>query len=300
MAEGRKIARGRALIMTKLEKPQAISRLDEIIERLDAVMVARGDLGVEMPLEKVPGLQKRITRAARRLGKPVVIATQMLESMITSPVPTRAEVSDVATAVFEGADAVMLSAESASGQYPVEAVRTMNRIAEEVERDPIYWSIITAQRNEPEATGSDAIAAALAPDRRRAEPQGRHGLDLLGLDGAQARPRAPELDRAGPDAEARHGAPPRPRLGRAPDRHQGRERRRRHGVPGGEVRGARGDSPPSATASSSSPACPSGRPAPPTWCASSTSRRSTPRRREAAHFHHDRLRFSCDVRGRSS
>src|SRR5215210_4772012 len=160
VAEGRKMARGRALIMTKLEKPQAISRLDDILDASDAVMVARGDLGVEMPLEKVPGLQKRITRAARRLGKPVVIATQMLESMITSPVPTRAEVSDVATAVFEGADAVMLSAESASGQYPVEAVRTMNRIAEEVERDPIYWSIITAQRNEPEATGSDAIAAA--------------------------------------------------------------------------------------------------------------------------------------------
>jgi len=160
VAEGRKMARGRALIMTKLEKPQAISRLDDILDASDAVMVARGDLGVEMPLEKVPGLQKRITRAARRLGKPVVIATQMLESMITSPVPTRAEVSDVATAVFEGADAVMLSAESASGQYPVEAVRTMNRIAEEVERDPIYWSIITAQRNAPEATGSDAIAAA--------------------------------------------------------------------------------------------------------------------------------------------
>src|SRR5215211_7910131 len=151
VAEGRKMARGRALIMTKLEKPQAISRLDDILDASDAVMVARGDLGVEMPLEKVPGLQKRITRSARRLGKPVVIATQ---------VPTRAEVSDVATAVFEGADAVMLSAESASGQYPVEAVRTMNRIAEEVERDPIYWSIITAQRNEPEATGSDAIAAA--------------------------------------------------------------------------------------------------------------------------------------------
>jgi pyruvate kinase len=160
LAEARKMTRGRALIMTKLEKPQALARLDEIMDASDAVMVARGDLGVEMPLEKVPGAQKRITRGCRRLGKPVVVATQMLESMISSPVPTRAEVSDVATAVYEGADAIMLSAESASGQYPVEAVATMNRIAEEVEHDDIYWSIITAQRTPPEATGSDAIAAA--------------------------------------------------------------------------------------------------------------------------------------------
>ena len=160
VADVKKVARGRALVMTKLEKPQALTRLEEIMEISDAVMVARGDLGVEMPLEKVPGVQKRITRHARRAGKPVVIATQMLESMISSPVPTRAEVSDVATAVFEGADAVMLSAESASGQYPLEAVSTMNRIAEEVEQDPVYWQIITAQRTAPEATGSDAIAAA--------------------------------------------------------------------------------------------------------------------------------------------
>ncbi|MEH3146827.1 MAG: pyruvate kinase [Methylobacterium frigidaeris] len=160
VAEVKAIAGGRAMVMAKIEKPQALGCLDAIMEVADGLMVARGDLGVEMPLEQVPGVQKRITRAARRLGKPVVVATQMLESMITAPVPTRAEVSDVATAVYEGADAVMLSAESASGAYPVEAVSTMNRIAEQVERDGIYWSIITAQRTPPEATSSDAIAAA--------------------------------------------------------------------------------------------------------------------------------------------
>ncbi len=160
VAEVRKVARGRALVMAKIEKPQAVARLEDIIDVSDALMVARGDLGVEMPLEKVPGIQKRIIRMARRYGKPVVVATQMLESMITSPVPTRAEVSDVGTAVFEGADAVMLSAESAAGQFPVEAVSTMSRIAEEIESDPNYAGIIAAQRTEPEHTGADAIAAA--------------------------------------------------------------------------------------------------------------------------------------------
>jgi pyruvate kinase len=160
VAEVRKIARGRALVMSKLEKPQAIERLEDIMELSDALMVARGDLGVEMPLEVVPGLQKRITRMARKLGKPVVVATQMLESMIVSPVPTRAEVSDVATAVFEGADAVMLSAESAAGQYPIEAVETMNRIAEAVETDQNYTVLLAGQRSPPESTGADAIASA--------------------------------------------------------------------------------------------------------------------------------------------
>jgi pyruvate kinase len=160
IAEAKKITRGRALVMAKIEKPQAVARLSEIIELADALMVARGDLGVEMPLEKVPGVQKQMTRLGRTTGKPVVVATQMLESMINSPVPTRAEVSDVATAIFEGADAVMLSAESAAGQYPAEAVATMSRIAEEAENDPYYRNIISAQRASPEATGADAIADA--------------------------------------------------------------------------------------------------------------------------------------------
>lgn len=160
IAEVRKVARSRVGLMAKIEKPQAIERIDEIIELSDALMVARGDLGVEMPIESVPGLQKQLTRACRRAGKPVVVATQMLESMISAPVPTRAEVSDVATAVFEGADAVMLSAESAVGEYPVEAVTTMAAIARKVEQDPNYGGIIHAQRSEPEATGADAISLA--------------------------------------------------------------------------------------------------------------------------------------------
>ncbi|HML13764.1 MAG TPA: pyruvate kinase [Xanthobacteraceae bacterium] len=160
IADAKKITRGRAAVMAKIEKPQAVGRIADILDLTDAIMVARGDLGVEMPLEKVPGVQKQLTRIARRAGKPVVVATQMLESMITNPVPTRAEVSDVATAIFEGADAVMLSAESAAGQYPVEAVAMMNRIAVEVEADPTYRGIVQAQRAEPEATGADAIAAA--------------------------------------------------------------------------------------------------------------------------------------------
>ncbi|HEV7719327.1 MAG TPA: pyruvate kinase [Arsenicitalea sp.] len=156
----RKIVQGRAGVMAKIEKPQAVERLEEIIKLCDAFMIARGDLGVEMPLELVPGLQKRMIRIARRYGKPVVVATQMLESMISSPVPTRAEVSDVSIAVFEGADAIMLSAESASGQYPIEAVATMNKVAVAVENDVNYRSIIRAQATEPEATAADAISAA--------------------------------------------------------------------------------------------------------------------------------------------
>jgi pyruvate kinase len=157
VSEARKIVGRQAGILAKIEKPQALEQLDRIVELSDALMVARGDLGVELPLEQVPMRQKQITRAARLAGKPVVIATQMLESMISSPVPTRAEVSDVATAVYEGADAIMLSAESASGQFPVEAVATMDRIARSVEGDPYFRTIIDTQRSEPESTTPDAI-----------------------------------------------------------------------------------------------------------------------------------------------
>lgn len=160
VAEAKKVARGRASIMAKIEKPAALACLDRILESADAIMVARGDLGVELPLEQVPGRQKQIVRAARHVGRPVIVATQMLESMIGEPVPTRAEVSDVATAVFEGADAIMLSAESAVGDYPDRAVEMMDKIARAVEQDPFYGGIIHAQRTEPEPTAADAISAA--------------------------------------------------------------------------------------------------------------------------------------------
>ena len=160
VAEGRKLVGNAAGLMVKLEKPAAIGRLDEIIELADALMVARGDLGVEMPPEDVPSVQKQIIHACRLAGKPVIVATQMLESMITAPSPTRAEASDVATAVYEGADAVMLSAETAVGQYPVEAVSMMDRIAQRVQQDPLYFSTLESSRVPSEHTNHDAISAA--------------------------------------------------------------------------------------------------------------------------------------------
>src|SRR5277367_4588686 len=160
VAQAKELIRGRAWTMVKLEKPQALENLDAIMALTDAVMVARGDLGVELPPEEVPLAQKHIVRVARQLGKPVVVATQMLESMISAPAPTRAEASDVATAVFDGADAVMLSAETAAGQYPYEAVNIMDRIVARVEQDPGWRSIIEASRPEPERSAADAIAAA--------------------------------------------------------------------------------------------------------------------------------------------
>ena len=160
VAEGRKLVGGRAGVMVKLEKPSAIQHLHEIIELSDGLMVARGDLGVEMPPEDVPSVQKQVVHACRAAGKPVVVATQMLESMITAPTPTRAEASDVATAVYEGADAVMLSAETAAGRYPLESVAMMNRIACRVQEDPLYYSMLEGTRIEHEHTPSDAISTA--------------------------------------------------------------------------------------------------------------------------------------------
>ena len=160
VAEARRLIAGRAAIMVKIEKPAAVNHLDQIIEMADGVMVARGDLGVEMPPEDVPGLQKRMIRACRDAGKPVVVATQMLESMISAPAPTRAEASDVATAVYDGADAVMLSAETAAGQYPIEAVSMMDRIIDKVENGQLYRSYLDAYHAEAERTTADAIMLA--------------------------------------------------------------------------------------------------------------------------------------------
>lgn len=162
VAEARKLIGGRAALLSKIEKPAAIDHLTQLVELSDGIMVARGDLGVEMPLESVPRWQKELVRACRLAGKPVVVATQMLESMINAPAPTRAEVSDVATAIYDGADAVMLSAESAAGKYPVEAVATMSSIIAATERDPLYTAVVHALHPPLEATAPDAISAAAA------------------------------------------------------------------------------------------------------------------------------------------
>lgn len=160
--EARALIGDRAGLMSKIEKPQALERIEDIVRLSDAVMVARGDLGVEIPHEDVPGRQKELIRLCRHLVKPVIVATQMLDSMVTAPAPTRAEASDVATAIYDGADAVMLSAESAAGQYPVEAVSMMDRIIRSVEGHKLYYSIIAASEPETEETAPHAVATATA------------------------------------------------------------------------------------------------------------------------------------------
>ena len=162
VAEAKRLIDGRAWVMVKLEKPQALENLDAILALTDAVMVARGDLGVELPPEEVPLAQKRIVRLSRQMGKPVVVATQMMESMMSAPAPTRAEASDVATAVFDGADAVMLSGETAAGQYPYEAVNMMDRIVARVEQDAGWRAMMDTSHGEPERQAAAAIAAAAA------------------------------------------------------------------------------------------------------------------------------------------
>jgi pyruvate kinase len=181
--QAREIVGDKAWLLTKIEKPQALADLDEILRISDAVMVARGDLGVELPPEDVPLAQKRIVRTAQALGKPVIVATQMLESMITSPTPTRAEASDVATAVFDGADAVMLSAETAAGQYPREAVRMMDRIVARVEQDEGWRAGSAASRPEPEHIAAGAIASA---SRQVAETIGAKAIAAFTQSGSSA------------------------------------------------------------------------------------------------------------------
>jgi len=196
IVEAQAIIQGRAGIVAKLEKPAAIECLDEILAVTDAVMVARGDLGVEMPAEQVPAIQKRIVRACRRLGKPVIVATQMLESMVGAPVPTRAEASDVATAIYDGADAVMLSAESASGQYPVEAVAIMHGIVCEVERDPAWRAGLEASHTPAAANTPDAICCALRRVAGLLEPAATVAYTSSGFSALRAsreRPVAPIL-----------------------------------------------------------------------------------------------------------
>ena len=170
--EVRAITGDRVGVLVKLEKPAAIEALEAIGEAADAIMVARGDLGVELPAEQVPRIQKQIVRSCRAAGKPVIVATQMLESMITASMPTRAEASDVATAIYEGADAVMLSAESASGRLPRDAVAMMDRIITEVESDPYYIASIHASQTP--AQGSVADAVCLDTASRQLAVGGRH------------------------------------------------------------------------------------------------------------------------------
>lgn len=190
--EARDLCNGRAAILSKIEKPAAVEAFDEILDVSDGIMVARGDLGVELPVQNVPPIQKRLVRRCRRAAKPVIVATQMLESMIESPMPTRAEVSDVAAAIYEGADAVMLSAESAAGAFPIEAVTTMDNVAKEVESDPTYWQVMVASRGGERTSSADAIVAAA---REIAEATDIKAICCLSQSGTTARLTARERPR---------------------------------------------------------------------------------------------------------
>ncbi len=246
IAEARRLAGPGIALMAKIEKPAAVARFDEILELADGIMVARGDLGVEMRPEQVPSLQKRIVRAAREAGKPVVVATQMLDSMVRAPEPTRAEASDVATAIYDGGDAVMLSAETAAGAFPVEAADMMRRIVERVEGDPLHARLLRAARAEPGPTAADALSAAA---RQVAHTVGAAAIVAYTQSGATAlrvareRPDAPILCLTPSLAMARrlalawgvrcvHG-------GDASDFHDMAERARRAAVAGGHA--AEGD-----------------------------------------------------------
>ena len=220
VAEAHALIGGRATLLSKLEKPAALDRLDEIIALSDMVMVVRGDLGVETPPDDVPVLQRRIVRACRRVGKPVVVA-QMLESMIKAPAPTRAEASDVATAIYDGADAVMLSAETAAGDWPVEAAQIMDRIARRVQADPGFLQGLQSGRSAPEETNSDAITAAA---RQTAETLPTAAIVTFTLSGsttlcaARERPRVPNIGVTTEAAVARASGIG---LGRSPGRGRG-------------------------------------------------------------------------------
>ncbi len=196
VAEARRLMGGHGALMAKIEKPSAVETLDEIIELSDGIMVARGDLGVELNPEEVPPLQKRIIESVRLAGKPVVVATQMLESMIERPTPTRAEVSDVANAVYDGADAVMLSAETAAGAWPVEAVTIMDRIAAQVEADRTYRERIHIAETPPDATMADALAESCASIANTLPIEAIICFTLSGISArrvARERPSAPML-----------------------------------------------------------------------------------------------------------
>lgn len=189
MAELKQLVKGRAACLAKIEKPQALSQLDSILDYCDGVMVARGDLGVELEPEEVPVAQKQIIRAARQRGVPVIVATQMLESMTGSPAPTRAEASDVANAAYEGADALMLSAETASGDYPLESVGVMSRIIERVEADPMWPSLMDAEHAGMDDFDADALVAAA---RKAAEAQSTACIVVFTTLGGTARRMARE------------------------------------------------------------------------------------------------------------